>query len=53
MTIIACAPKSEIIQDPIFEDNYIQFDEMGKTEIIQDPLFPENYLIFSEPRDEI
>jgi hypothetical protein len=48
--LVACAPRSEIIEDPIFEENFIQYGPEGKTEIIQDPLFEGNYLIFPEKK---
>lgn len=50
--LIACTPRSEIIKDPIFEENYIRYDRNGKTEIIQDPLFEDNYLIFEGEGNE-
>ena len=51
--LFACAPKSEIVKDPIFEENYIQYREDGtKAYIVQDPIFEDNYLVFPEPKCE-
>jgi hypothetical protein len=49
--LLACTPKSEIIKDPIFEENYIQYNEDGtKSYIVEDPIFEGNYIVYPEPR---
>ncbi len=49
--LISCgANKKEIIEDPIFPQNKIIFDEHGKANyVVEDPLFPGNFLIYEEP----
>ena len=44
MLLVACgAGKKEIIEDPIFPQNKILFDEQGRERyLVEDPIFPEN-----------
>jgi len=49
--LLACgAERKEVIVDPIFPQNFIQYGEDGKKSyIIADPIFPGNFLVFPEP----
>jgi hypothetical protein len=55
LLIIGCASnKKEIIEDPIFPQNKIIFDENGKQGyLVEDPLFPENYILFGPEGKEV
>ena len=54
MLLVACgAGKKEIIEDPIFPQNKILFDECGRARyLVEDPIFRENYTLFGSERKE-
>jgi hypothetical protein len=54
MLLVACgAGKKEIIEDPIFTQNKILFDERGRASyLVEDPIFPENYILFGSEGKE-
>ena len=54
MLLVACgAGKKEIIEDPIFPQDKMLFDEQGRERyLVEDSIFPENYSLFGSGRKE-
>ena len=50
--LISCgASKKEVLEDPIFPQNKIIYDQQGNVGyMMQDPIFPQNYILYDSEK---